>query len=99
MSRLAIKDIETAVKIFYSVPELRTPDIIQLFDCSRSAAQKLKKAVQVEQKKANILTFSKSAVNTRLAYQTWGLDIVDLEQRFNKFYKYKMKGVFAESDF
>ena len=98
MSRLKVKDMGTAVEVFYGSPELGTQEIMKLFGCSRSAAQKLKRIVQNEQEKQEILTFSKNAVNTRLAYQVWGLDIKDLEQRFNKYHNYKLKGVFAESD-
>lgn len=98
MSRLKIKSIETAVKTFYSVPELGTIDIMELFGCSRSAAQKLKRNVQNQQQEQGVLTFSNSAVNTRFAFQVWGLDIKDFEQRFTKYCLYKKKGVFAESD-
>lgn len=96
MAVLKIADISTAVEIYYSAPELGSKEIMRLFNCSRSAAQNQKRKVQKEQTEQGLMTFSKSAVNTRLAYRVWGLDITDLERRLTKFHTLKQKGVFSQ---
>ena len=79
--RIQIKDIETAVKIFYTYPELGTAEIQQLFNCGRNSAVKLKAIAREKQKEKGLIPYSDSSVNTRCAYEAWGIDIEDLEKR------------------
>ena len=91
MSRLKIKDIGTAVKIYYESPELDNQNIMDLFGCSRSAALNLKKIAVKEQEQNGIKTFSDCTVNTACAYRAWNIDISDLEKRFNRYQKMKRR--------
>lgn len=79
--RTQIKDIETAVKIFYTYPELGTKQVQELYDCGRNKATELKAIARKLQDEKGILTYSSSSVNTRCAYEAWGIDIEDLEKR------------------
>ena len=92
--RLQVKDIPTAVEIFYTYPELGTAEVKRLFGCSASSATRLKAMATARQKEKGIMTFSNSSVNTRCAYEAWGIDINDLEKRLLKYQKIK-KGMTA----
>lgn len=80
-----ISSIDTALRIYYQYSELQTPQIIELFDIKGSAAAaRYKKAVIDEQLKRGVKSFIQGSVNTRLAYEVWGIDVDDLEQRRKK---------------
>lgn len=99
MAGLQIADMATAVELYYKSPELGNNEIMELFNCKRSAALRQKRKVQAEQDKQGKKTFSKSTVNTRLAYRVWGIDIKDLDQRLSRYHTLKKKGVFSREDF
>ncbi len=87
---IMIKDVETAVRIYYSCPELGTKEIMELFSCSRATAIRLKTPVRDLQKDRGILTFSDRTVNTRCAYEAWHIDIKEMERRWMKLQELKM---------
>lgn len=92
---IMIKDVGTAVRIFYSCPELGTKDIMELFSCSPSTANRLKEPVRKLQKERDILTFTDHTVNTQCAYEAWHIDIKEMERRAAKLSKLQMGGVSA----
>ncbi len=92
-SRIAIKDIETAVRIYYQHPELGTAEIKELFNCSASTACRMKDRARALQKKENVMTFSDARVNTSCAYRAWRLDIAEMERLMLKYRKMQAKGV------
>lgn len=75
-----IKDVDTALRIYYTYPELGTEQIQELFDVSVSTATRWKKDVKKEQKANGIKTMSICTVNTRLAYKMWCIDIKTLKE-------------------
>ena len=80
-----IADIETAIRIYYQYPEINNKQICKLFGMSNgSTASRYKKAVKDEQINRNIKTMCIDAVNTEVAYDVWGIDVVDLERRLKK---------------
>ena len=80
-----ITSIETALKIYYENAELGNKEIITLFgNRSTATVSKLKKLVRTEMIKNDIPSFSAYKVNTKVAFETWGIDITDLEKRLNK---------------
>ena len=93
-SRLKIKDIETAVSIYYTYPELGSAEVCRLFGCSTSSATRLKAKARDYQKQKDVITYSDSNVNTKCAYEAWGIDIADLEKRLLKYQRIK-KGMTA----
>ena len=87
---IMIKDVETALRIYYSCPELGTKEIMELFSCSHATAIRLKTPVRDLQKDRGILTFSDRTVNTRCAYEAWHIDIKEMERRWMKLQELKM---------
>ena len=84
--RCAIANINTAIRIYYEYPELQNAQIKELFgkELADSTLCKYKKAVRAEALIRGVYTNMPSAVNTKLAYEVWGIDVKDLEQRRNK---------------
>lgn len=83
--RKPIVSIDTALRIYYQYSELQTPQIVELFGIKGSAAAaRYKKAVIDEQIKRGVKSFVQGSVNTRLAYEVWGIDVEDLEKRRKK---------------
>lgn len=80
-----IADIETAIRIYYQYPEIDNNQMRELFGkISSSTAARYKKAVKEEQINRNVKTMCIDSVNTEVAYDVWGIDIVDLERRLKK---------------
>ena len=84
-------DIELAVDLYYSTIEIGTKEIRKLFACCEASAKKKKdealKLMAKNEKRASL----KAHVNTRIAYQAWGLEISDLEKRLNKLRALKLR--------
>lgn len=96
MANLQIADLQTVVEVYYNSTVLGTKQIKQIFKCSDSTANRKKREAQLEQEKTGIKPYSRSTVNTRIAYRVWGLDIKDLERRLEHYHKLKEKGVFSQ---
>lgn len=80
-----IADIETAIRIYYQYPEIDNNQMRELFGkISSSTAARYKKAVKDEQINRDVKTMCIDAVNTEVAYDVWGIDVVDLERRLKK---------------
>ena len=86
---LQVKDIETAVILYYSRIELNNSDIKKLFGCGDNTALKLKKIAKEKAIKENYQRIDARLVPTKAAYEAWGLNIEDLEKRLEKLKKYK----------
>ncbi|MCL2821365.1 MAG: MarR family transcriptional regulator [Oscillospiraceae bacterium] len=80
-----ITSIDNALKIFYSHPELGNKEITILFGrLSSATTAKLKKLAREEMIKREKLSYGMYKVNTSVAYDVWGIDVMDLEARRNK---------------
>ena len=80
-----IIDLGNAIKLYYMRIELSNADIETLFGKhSRNTVAKLKKMAQNKMVEKNIMSLNALHVNTAAAYEAWGLDINDLEHRFQK---------------
>lgn len=81
----SITSIDNALKIFYENGELGNKEIKYLFgERSSATISKIKKIVKVEMIKRNIPTHNANKVNTVVAYEVWGIDVIDLENRRKK---------------
>ena len=80
-----ITSIDNALRIYYENSEIGNKEIRFLFG-NRSTATilKLKKLVKIEMIKRNIPTFSANKINTVVAYDVWGINVIDLEKRRKK---------------
>lgn len=79
--------IPTAVRIYWQTLELSTKDIEELFGCSRKTANVYKKEARRLQNERGIKSWNPTRVETKTAYDAWGLDIGDLEERYRKLLK------------
>lgn len=78
-------DIDTALRIYYTYPEIGNKEIKELFGkIGPNTITKYKKAVQEVQAEREQLTAQSYTVNTELAYEVWGIDVDDLERRRKK---------------
>ena len=74
-------DVETALRLYYEKPELTNADIKELFGTAQTKTSALKKQVKQEMNKRNIKSWLPHSVNTRIAYEVWGIDIPEFEER------------------
>ena len=80
-----ITSIDTALAIYYNHMEIGNKEIKNLFGARSSATvARLKSEVKVEMDSKDVSSYSIYKVNTKIAYQVWGIDIVDLEKRKQK---------------
>ncbi len=80
-----VKDIETAIRLYYERIELSNSDIRKLFgDLAAATVVKLKKKARQVITEENIMEWNNRNVNTEAAFKAWGLDIADLERRYKK---------------
>lgn len=83
-----VKDIGNAIRIFYERFELSSKDIKELFGVTGSkTVSRLKKEALDYMKEAGKEPWSAGCVNTECAYEAWGLNIKDLERRYQKLNK------------
>lgn len=78
-----IADIPTALRVFYTYPELNNAEIKELFPsaCSTTIA-KLKKKAFERMREKGVLAWGTYSVNTKAAFEAWGLDAEDLKERY-----------------
>lgn len=77
--------LETAIRIYYEKFELRKKDVDELFGVmSKTQAYLMFNKAREVMAKHNITTIDSRAVNTECAYEAWGFNIEDLENRYNK---------------
>jgi len=81
----SIISIENALRTYYENSELGNKEIVSLFGNRSSATiSRLKRFVKAEMMKRGVPTFNANKVNTAVAYDIWGIDVVDLENRMKK---------------
>lgn len=83
-----IASLETAIRLYYEKIELYNDDIRELFGkISGTSIVNLKELGREVMRSSDIPSWNARAVNTRAAYEAWGLEIDDLERRYNKLKK------------
>ena len=91
MIAYAIKDIPTAIRIFYEYPEIGNKEIRELFGGgSKSSIFHIKKLAEAKMAEKGVKSFTSYHVNTKCAYEAWGIDVDDLEKRYLKLKKLGM---------
>ncbi len=90
-----IKDIDTALRIYYSYTELDTKLIKELFpDIKAGTMSKLRGKAKELMAERGVRTFGRHHINTKIAFEVFGIDPDDLEERKAKLRKL---GLVAES--
>lgn len=80
-----ISSLETALKLYYERIELCNCDILELFgDLSTATVSRLKAKAREQMAADGVLSWSGFGVNTESAYRSWGIDIDNIESRYNK---------------
>ena len=81
----AAADISKAVELYYSRAQLDSDDVSDLFGgVSRSTVCHLKQKARNLMKEKGLPIWDSKHVETKAAFEAWGLDIEDLEKRFKK---------------
>lgn len=76
---------QIAIKLYYSYSELSNANIRELFGkIAPATIVKLKKLALQKMLDKNIQLWNDHYVNTKVAFEAWGLDIEDLENRYKK---------------
>lgn len=86
MIKIAIvTDIRKAVELYYSRAQLNSNDVSELFGgVSKSTVCHLKQSARNLMKEKGLPIWDSKHVETKAAYEAWGLDIDDLEYRYKK---------------
>ena len=89
-NRRHLPDIRTAIELYYTKVELSSDDICRLFGVGSSGATKLKRPALELMAQRKVHCWLPHAVNTKLAYEAWGIDVKDYEERLAKLRKLKL---------
>ncbi|MBD5111439.1 MAG: hypothetical protein HDT42_02725 [Ruminococcaceae bacterium] len=80
-----ITSLKTAIELYYSRTELGNADIEELFGKhSTATVSRLKRKARQKMVELNIPSWNGNRVNTEAAFESWGLNITDLERRYKK---------------
>ena len=85
-------NIETAVELYYRKLHLDGRDVSAIFGgVSRATVCKLKEKARAKMKENGQPIWDSFHVETKSAFEAWGLDIADLEHRLMKLQKLGMR--------
>lgn len=89
MTNIPSVDIKTAIRMYYENVEIGNKDIQQLFaeKVGSTRMQSLKQIAKAKMREKGTLIWNANKVNTQDAFEAWGLDIFDLEHRYQKLKK------------
>jgi len=88
MNTPQITAIDTALAIYYKYPEICNKHISALFgNHSTATINHLKQRVKAEMIERGVHSYSAYSVNTKIAFEIWGIDVDDLEKRRAKLQK------------
>ena len=79
--------LATAIQIYYKYTEIGNAEITDLFGVNGQTVLKLKRLAKEQMDDNGVPSWNALKVNTKCAYQSWGLDIDDLEKRYEKLQK------------
>lgn len=79
-----LPSIEKAVFLYYAKPELENIDIKELFGASDSSVRRIKAPVLKAMAEQGIKSWAPYTINTRVAYEVWGINIPEYEERLKK---------------
>lgn len=81
MTRLNVVNIDAALKAYYGSGYIGNKEIAEIFGTKSSSTQsKLKKYVREEEIERGIPIVVPFHVNVKVAFEVWGIDIVELEK-------------------
>ena len=81
----SITSIDDALRIYYTHSELGNKEIASLFGRRSSATvARLKRIAKDEMCRREIPSYGANRVNTKIAFEVWGIEVGDLEKRMKK---------------
>lgn len=86
-----VRDIETALRLYYERLELSNKDIKELFGVAPSTISRLKALVREAQEREGVQCWNATHVNTEAAYKAWGLDIQKMERNYKRLQSLRLK--------
>lgn len=87
-----ISCIENALDTYYRYSEIGNREICIIFGKLSSATiAKLKRHAKEKMNEFEVCSHGMYRVNTKVAFIAWGIDVVDLEERFNKLKSLKLQ--------
>lgn len=94
-----IRDMRTALYIYWNYPEIGNKEIQALFGISSSnATAKYKKIALDYMTEQGVSARGYTCVNTKAAYEAWGIDVADLEERLKRIQRLKAKNIIQEAE-
>lgn len=91
-----VRDIETALRLYYERLELSNKDIKELFETSAGTVYRLKALAKEEMDAMGIPCWNATHVNTEAAYKAWGLDVQKMERNYKRLQSLRLKPEGAE---
>ena len=92
-----LKSISGAIRIYYTNIELDNQTIRELFapakgdKISSTCVCDLKELARGKMREQGCPVYDGKRVNTKVAFEAWGLDIADLEERYEKLKSLQIK--------
>ena len=83
MKRLVLADVPTTVGLYKKLV-LSNEDIEKLFGCKKTYAWRKRKEVEDVMEESKTRKVSPGSVPTKLAYEVWGIDIVEQLERYEE---------------
>ncbi|MCI9414535.1 MAG: hypothetical protein HFJ79_05070 [Clostridiales bacterium] len=81
----SISSIDKALEIYYRHSEIGNKEMTTLFGKHSTATiNRLKQLVKSEMAVRGIRSYCAYSINTKLAFEVWGIDVDDLEKRRGK---------------
>jgi hypothetical protein len=77
-------EVAKIVEIGLTYPEIGNQQIMELFDISGTYASQMKKQVQREMVSRGIYTWNPKNVNTKIAFEVWGINLEQAEKAYRK---------------
>lgn len=88
-----IASVEKAVEIYLSKPYLGNAELRELFGkIGSTTCVKLKDMARCVMEERGLMTYNATTVNTKAAYDAWGLDIAELKKNYRELQKYGFLG-------
>ena len=84
-------DLKTALEMYYTKPEISNEDIRLLFDVGKSTAIKMKREVKQKMAEKGVRCFLPNHINTRLAFEVWGIDVKLYEENLKQLQRLKLE--------
>jgi len=80
-----ITSIENALQIYYKYSELGNKEILTLFGKrSSNTIARLKRMAKNKMQEKRVMSYGANKVNTKIAFEIWGINIQELEKRLIK---------------